>query len=282
MPGAAGRRSVPSELEKALQREKETLEVQFEQCKTELNVAQKALQQASATQHRELGSMEAELRRLRGEAASSEQRADGLHRRVLELEEAVPAAKNEELVAKLRRTQEELLMQLNALQSQGVLDPLPASALEPAGALHPPPRPPSSSVASRERSKPGSRGSSASERLVVDERTKRENEQLRAQIAQLEQQLTSVGGGGGGGGDSKLFKLQIRELESYQSQLERERSELARKAATAEAQLKAMQEYVDTNLGRYQKEIVRLRQLLDGSGKLPDLSGQRSRVSSRG
>ena len=56
-----------------------------------------------------------------------------------------------------------------------------------------------------------------------------------------------------------MLKLQLRELEAYQAQLERERSELTRRATYAEEQLKAMQQYVDTHLGKYQKEIMRLR-----------------------
>ena len=51
----------------------------------------------------------------------------------------------------------------------------------------------------------------------------------------------------------------MRELEAYQAQLERERSELKRRALNAEEQLVAMQSYVDENLGKYQREIVRLR-----------------------
>ena len=64
-----------------------------------------------------------------------------------------------------------------------------------------------------------------------------------------------------GGGSSKvmLYRIQIRELESQLGQLESERSALARRATFAEEQLSAMQAYVDDNLGKYQREIVRLR-----------------------
>ena len=310
LPGAAGRRSVPSELEKALQKEKDTLAMQYEQCQMERNVAQRALQEASATQHRELASLVAELSSFRHQAAIHEERAERLQQRVLDLEEAVPAAKNDELVARLRKTQEELIYALRQLQAEGALDPLPASALEPMKQYSPPPppRPPSKGLRSHgshgsHGSRGGSGGSGGSERLVVDERTKRENEQLREQIGNLEAQLDLAGagagrtaagvGGGGASADVRMLRLQVSELEGYQVKLERERSELARRAAAAEAQLASMQQYIELNLTKYQQEIQRLRQqIAEGGGKtnggrpglLPDIDvgGQRSRVSSRG
>ena len=307
LPGAAGRRSVPSELEKALQKEKDTLAMQYEHCQMERNVAQRALHEASATQHRELASLVAELSSFRHQAAIHEERAERLQQRVLDLEEAVPAAKNDELVARLRKTQEELIYALRQLQAEGALDPLPASALEPMKQYSPPPppRPPSKGLRSHgsHGSHGGSGGSGGSERLVVDERTKRENEQLREQIANLEAQLDLAGagagraavdaGGGGASADVRMLRLQVSELEGYQVKLERERSELARRAAAAEAQLASMQQYIELNLAKYQHEIRRLRQqIAEGGGKtnggrpglLPDIDvgGQRSRVSSRG
>ena len=57
----------------------------------------------------------------------------------------------------------------------------------------------------------------------------------------------------------RVLRIQIRELETYQAQLERERSEYSSKARNLEAQLEAMQQYVNENLGRYQREILRLR-----------------------
>ena len=304
LPGAAGRRSVPSELEKALQKEKDTLAMQYEHCQMERNVAQRALHEASATQHRELASLVAELSSFRHQAAIHEERAERLQQRVLDLEEAVPAAKNDELVARLRKTQEELIYALRQLQAEGALDPLPASALEPMKRYSPPPppRPPSKGLRSHG-SHGGSGGSGGSERLVVDERTKRENEQLREQIANLEAQLDLAGagagraavgaGGGGASADVRMLRLQVSELEGYQVKLERERSELARRAAAAEAQLASMQQYIELNLAKYQHEIRRLRQqIAEGGDKtngarpglLPDIDvgGQRSRVSSRG
>jgi len=304
LPGAAGRRSVPSELEKALQKEKDTLAMQYEHCQMERNVAQRALHEASATQHRELASLVAELSSFRHQAAIHEERAERLQQRVLDLEEAVPAAKNDELVARLRKTQEELIYALRQLQAEGMLDPLPASALEPMKRYSPPPppRPPSKGLRSHG-SHGGSGGSGGSERLVVDERTKRENEQLREQIANLEAQLDLAGagagraavgaGGGGASADVRMLRLQVSELEGYQVKLERERSELARRAAAAEAQLASMQQYIELNLAKYQHEIRRLRQqIAEGGDKtngarpglLPDIDvgGQRSRVSSRG
>ena len=54
------------------------------------------------------------------------------------------------------------------------------------------------------------------------------------------------------------MRVQISELEAHQAQLERERSQLMRRTASAEAQLQEMQEFVDTNLAKYQAEILRL------------------------
>ena len=67
MPNAAGRRALPSELEKAIMREKETVEMQYAQAKTDLQLAQSELQQASATQHREVAATKVELQRVRAE-----------------------------------------------------------------------------------------------------------------------------------------------------------------------------------------------------------------------
>ena len=102
----------------------------------------------------------------------------------------------------------------------------------------------------------------------------RENEELRAQIRALELQLeevrTAPTGAGkppeevGSGGvapneNARVLKIQIRELEAYQAQLERERSEFASKVRKLEGELEAMHSYVNDNLGRYQAEILRLR-----------------------
>ena len=70
----------------------------------------------------------------------------------------------------------------------------------------------------------------------------------------------------GGSYDAQKLQLQVRELTHVQAGLERERSELARRAAYAEAQLAEMQSYLGTNIGKYQKEILRLRQSLERAG----------------
>ena len=63
--GMSGRRSLPSELEKALVREKETLEVQLTRARAELGERQQALQQALSTQHRDSAASDRELLVLR-------------------------------------------------------------------------------------------------------------------------------------------------------------------------------------------------------------------------
>ena len=97
-----------------------------------------------------------------------------------------------------------------------------------------------------------------------------ENEKLQQQLAELAAQLASAGSGGGGGGGGgaavgpKLLnlQLQVRELVASQALLERERSQLVQRAAHSEEQLAEMQKYLSTNIGRYQKEILRLRDQL--------------------
>ena len=59
------------------------------------------------------------------------------------------------------------------------------------------------------------------------------------------------------------LEMQVRELTSTQGQLERERSVLKRRCVDAEEQLAAIQGYLGTHIGRYQKEILRLRERLN-------------------
>jgi hypothetical protein len=159
-----------------------------------------------------------------------------------ELEAAVPAARNAELVAELRRTQEELIQQLTALKGEGGLDPL-ASQLDVAASV----------------------GLEA-DAVRLNDAAHSENDDLRSQIRVLErlldeQRVSSMDCAGGSleGSDARHLRIQIRELEAYQAELERERSEYARRAAYAEEQLNAMQSYVDDNLVKYQREILRLQ-----------------------
>ena len=169
-----------------------------------------------------------------------------LQSRVDELEVAVPATKNAELVNQLRRTQAELIAQLTELKSEGGLDPLPSGP-----AL-------STSSSAAALAAPGS--------LVA--LAQAEKEELQKQIAQLEQQLEEAkkgssrpsSAGGSGSKDVKYLSLQVRELEAELGRLERERSVLTRRATYAEEQLSAMQTYVDTYMGKYQTEIMRLKQ----------------------
>ena len=101
------------------------------------------------------------------------------------------------------------------------------------------------------------------------QRLREENEKLQQQLAELAAQLASAGSGGGGGGGGAAvgpnllnLQLQVRELVASQALLERERSQLVQRAAHSEEQLAEMQKYLSTNIGRYQKEILRLRDQL--------------------
>ena len=88
---------------------------------------------------------------------------------------------------------------------------------------------------------------------------------MAEQAAQLASQSAGAGGPGGGGAvGPKLLnlQLQVRELVASQALLERERSQLLQRAAHSEEQLAEMQKYLSTNIGRYQKEILRLRDQL--------------------
>ena len=70
----------------------------------------------------------------------------------------------------------------------------------------------------------------------------------------------------GGPANARKLQVQVRELTRLQGDLERERSELARRAAYAEAQLAEIQQYLGTNIGKYQREILRLRHSLGQAG----------------
>ena len=172
---------------------------------------------------------------------SSGTRSQKLQERVIELEAAVQAQENARLVAQLRKTQAELIDQLTALQSEGGLEPLKA--------------PPSAPTPTAERS--SFVADEGLDRLRISEAQK-ENDALKAQVQELEEQLASFGSIG----DVRLLRVQVKELEGYQLQLERERSELKRWAAFAEEQLKQYEHKVENNLGRYQQEIIKLRQQL--------------------
>lgn len=246
LEGAHGRRQVPSELEKALSREKDAIENQLTAVRADLEVAQQSLQQAQVANQREVGALEKQLGRVREQVSDLRSTEERLQSRVDELEVAVPATKNAELVNQLRRTQAELIAQLTELKSEGGLDPLPSGP-----AL-------STSSSAAALAAPGS--------LVA--LAQAEKEELQKQIAQLEQQLEEAkkgssrpsSAGGSGSKDVKYLSLQVRELEAELGRLERERSVLTRRATYAEEQLSAMQTYVDTYMGKYQTEIMRLKQ----------------------
>ena len=53
--------------------------------------------------------------------------------------------------------------------------------------------------------------------------------------------------------------MQIREFHATCAQLERERSNLIRRATNAEQQLETLQTTLAYHLARYQREIIRLR-----------------------
>ena len=64
-----------------------------------------------------------------------------------------------------------------------------------------------------------------------------------------------------------LVAIQMKELEVYQLELERENAKLKRSLTFANEQLSTMKQYVDTYLPKYQKEIVRLKQKAKDTAK---------------
>ena len=222
--------------------------------RTDLLSAQQTLQQTQAAKHRDSSTFEKELHRLREINASETSRAEMLSARVEELEAAVPASKNAELVENLRRTQEDLLKQLTALRGEGGF----GAGLE-APAL--PEIPEASSFVTV-----GGDG--------LGELHRRENDELRAQIRALELQLDerqlaptgsapgtagSAGGGAPEGSNVQVLQMKVRELDLELAKLEKEHAAALSRAAYAEQQLETMDETLKETVARYQKEIMRMR-----------------------
>ena len=161
----------------------------------------------------------------------AESRAESLQHRVAELEVGQVADRNSKIMDELRQSHDELTEQLQQLKLTGVTQ---------------------------------AEGSMVAENEA-------DTAALHSKVALLEAQLASAKEEAllpqlGASPDARTLQLQVRELTRVQGDLERERSELARRAAYAEAQLAEIQQYLGTNIGRYQKEILRLRQSLERVG----------------
>ena len=89
-----------------------------------------------------------------------------------------------------------------------------------------------------------------------------ENERLRTELARSDAAAGGGAGGGGGGpaGEAAALRFQVRELEGSMAQLEAERCALKMRSTSAEEQLSELQGAMSSNILRYQKEILRLRQ----------------------
>jgi len=230
---ATGRREVPSESEKGMAQEKAALQARLERLEGELEEAEARWREALVDQHKgsvaeaaaeEVGRAE-ELR------VAADARAEQLQARVAELEAGREAESNSKLVEELRGSQESLLAQIEQLRENGDNPHGDATAKSKAEA-------------------------------------EAEVQALRHQVEELENKLAAADERAqlpllGGSYDAQKLQLQVRELTRVQGELERERTELARRAAYAEAQLAEMQQYLGTNIGKYQKEILRLRQSLE-------------------
>ena len=265
-PGT-GRRAVPSEAEKGLMREREQLKMQLARAHAATDEQQQRVQHEQERQQREsLRGSRAE-EKLKEQLEAAQVREGELNHRIRALEEGGNAKKE---VEALKATQEDLLKQLADLKGAGDWDyereKLKVPELE-------------------------------KQKMALEQ----EVGQLKDQLAKAKE--GGGGGGGGGGADSPSSKdgrpppinlatggtprgamsqmgpvapseqhlqpkiigleMQVRELTSTQGQLERERSVLKRRCVDAEEQLAAIQGYLGTHIGRYQKEILRLRERLN-------------------
>ncbi|XP_054442748.1 coiled-coil domain-containing protein 78 isoform X2 [Pteronotus mesoamericanus] len=84
---------------------------------------------------------------------------------------------------------------------------------------------------------------------------------------------------------SQIYQKLQNFYRGTQAELEWERAQLLVRATKAEEQLSELQEYVDQHLGRYKKEILRLRKLLGSGdtqevGAMPPAKHQRPRTRS--
>jgi len=240
-PGT-GRRAVMSELEKALVRDKERLQEQL-----------KLTRDSSGEQ---LKRVENQLAgRFKGKLDTDRER----ERLIEETREAKAHAEAMELRAKtLQQTVDAYAQQKNEMTDQG-------EALQK---LH------------------AADAALVSEQEFDVKRIKHRLTEVERQNAELTSQLEEArlarspafevaagdkGRGKGRGGsysDAQVsaLQVQVRQLTFTQAELERERSELKRRSTSAEQQLEEMQSYLASNISKYQKEILRLRQALTKSG----------------
>jgi len=223
---ATGRREIPSEAEKLLMREKAGLQQLLQRREQEMERAEERWRVAALETHQKsMGSVaEEQLRRMEQLQRESDERAERLQRRVAELE---GSENNSKLVNDLRASQEELLSQLQQLRlsSASGSDMATANRME------------------------------ATLAEVQTLRCKLGDMEAKLAVAEERLHLPQLGGNI----RTQQLQLQVRELTRLQGELERERTELTRRAVHAEAQLEEMQQYINANIGRYQKEILRLR-----------------------
>ena len=83
-----------------------------------------------------------------------------------------------------------------------------------------------------------------------------ENRQLREANEKLHNSQSAEGR------SVALLTMQVREMGSANAQLETERSSLKRRVTNAEEQLEQMQGAMSSNMAAYQKEIIKLRALV--------------------
>lgn len=215
----SGRRELPSEAEKLLLREKAELQALCERREMEVDQAEARYREAVLSSHP--AASEEQIKRTEQMARESDERAQRLQERVAELEGGVEREEESRaLVEELRASQEALLAQIEQLRQGGDMGRVAESAGE-----------------------------------VKALRMRLESTEAKLSVAEERIHLPVLGGSF----DAQRLQLHVRELTRVQGELERERTELTRRAVHAEAQLAEMQQYLTSNIGRYQKEILRLR-----------------------
>lgn len=257
-----GRRSLPSELEKSLAREKETLELQLTRSRAELCESQMALQQAMSGLHRDQASAERDLAVIRQRAAAETLRADDLAERLELLESAVSSKDNDKLLRQLRRSQDDLVEQLAVLQREASAGDLSVSTIS-RGQNAPVPH-----LCSKD-----DRCSTQNDARVLQ--LKADKEALREELKnfhnthrELQSRLCETDARPKAANcpvdtDAQAYALKVHELTKQLQALERERSELQRRAFAAEEQRDTIQAYVDAHMWKMQKELIELK---DGHG----------------
>ena len=244
---ATGRRAVMTELEKMLAREKEAAALQVEKAQKQATEAQAALiKQARETQDmlkRQQASIQEAVQSREQEAAeheakmkAAEEATKASSARIAELEARVTEL-TEQLVETNQYDEKKMLKEL--VESNGT-DELELESYKKAV-----------KKLEEEKAALAARLEEADTMAAPPFATK--PGEYEAVIAERNAQLREL-------------KWKVAEHTQSEAALERERTEMKRRAFAAEDQLAELQRYLSVNIARYQKEILRLREMLKAKG----------------